>query len=571
MSSHLSGTSASQGIAQGPAFVVKNDGLAQLPMTKFVSEAHEKSQLQLAVGKTKENLEALQKKVSEESGPEEAAIFEAHALILEDPEILEQTEDLIIKKKSASQAYLAITDEFIKTMSDLDDDYLRGRAIDLKDVRDQVLGYLLDRPADDLQRLKEPSVIVARDLTPSQFASMNKSLVLALVTEIGGKNSHTAIMARVHDIPTVVGVSGASGAIATDQWVIVDAASGKLYLQPDAQEVESTKKQIQKIQETKKTLMLLKNQPSLTKDSHKVKIEANIGHPEDVALIEKYGCEGVGLFRTEFLFLGRNSAPQEEAQYQIYRKVVEACGDHGAVIRTLDVGGDKQISYLNIPKEENPFLGLRAVRYCLKNPDFFKIQLRALLRASAHGKLSVMFPMVNRVEEVLECKALIAECQKELKEKNQKFDLKMQVGIMIEIPSAALICDQLAAHVDFVSIGTNDLIQYMCAVDRMNEQVSDLYESFHPAVLRLVASVIETAKAHGIEAAVCGEMAGDPLAIPLLLGMGLEQFSQNPSSVLKTRALLQKISFADAKDLWKRVSLLTQISDIRKLVTEFSV
>lgn len=542
----LVGKSASQGIAIGKALILgKQEYKIEEGHTSDVD--FELDRFKEALNDSKLEISKLHDSVLANLGPDKAQIFEAHLMMIEDPELTDAIESLIrTDKLKATKAVKAVSDQFISMFQAMDNEYMRERALDVQDVTTRIQRNLLGIPSSDLATLGEDSILVANDITPSQMATINKK-VIGIVTEIGGKTSHTAIMARTLELPAVVGLKNAATTIKSGEYIIVDGDTGEVLLNPSADILGTYQKRKNDLDKFKQELRSLVGLKSETTDGRVVKLEANIASALDIETVLKNDAEGVGLFRTEFVYMDRTGAPSEEEQFHIYKTVVEKMNGKPTVIRTLDVGGDKHLPYLNIPKEENPFLGFRAVRFCLKNPQIFKPQLRALLRASMFGNLYIMFPMISNLQEVLAAKAMMDDCRKELKAEGKAFSDKIKVGIMIEIPAAAVISDILAKHVDFFSIGTNDLIQYVCAVDRMNENVHDLYDTFHPGVLRLIQQVITAGEKAGIEVAMCGEMASNAKLTEVLLGMGLTHFSMAPSSILKTRKTIRNAKFSEAK------------------------
>ena len=564
MMNRLHGKSASPGIVTGKALVLRAQEL-RVEKRAAPDFAAEVGRLESAVARARKELEKIAARAGKELGPEKAAIFEAHQLMLDDPELVDATTARIRNQGVNAEFALAETiEQLASAFQAMDNEYLRERAADVRDVGNRVLRTLLGAEAVDLSALDEDVVLVARDLTPSETATMNRRRVLGILTDIGGKTSHTAILARTLEIPAVLGLKTATASIASGDIVAFDGESGDVIVSPDDLTLRRYKIQKDEYERLKRELSSYVGLPSVTADGRKVKLVANIGAPDDLPLLERNDAEGVGLFRTEFLFMNRQTMPTEDEQYEAYKAVLVAMGSRPAIIRTLDIGGDKEVPYINIGKEMNPFLGLRAIRYCLREKPLFKTQLRALLRASVHGRLGIMFPMISSLEEFLEAKAVLEEVRLDLKRENIAFSPEIEVGLMIEVPSAAIISDTLAKHADFLSIGTNDLIQYTCAVDRMTEKVADLYDPYHPAVLRLIAQVIKNGHQEGIWVGMCGEMAGAPEFMPLLLGLGLHEFSMAPTSILRARKLLRSLRYEDAKVLAKEVLALGSSSAVRE-------
>lgn len=558
----LVGKSASSGIAIGKALVILHndikieDGLADNPEKEL-------SRLMDSIQVAKGELTSLHDRVLKDMGVDKAAIFEAHLMILEDPEMIDATTDLIKNQKfKATYALDQVAKQFISIFHSMDNEYMKERAIDVKDVTDRILRIMLGIKVYDLSSLKDDVILVAKDITPSEMATLKRDHVLGLITEIGGKTSHTAIMARTLEIPAIVGLKDATKLILNDEMIAFSGDAGEVFQSPDEKLLAKFKKQKADDENLKTELKNYIGQKSTSLDGQTVKLEANIASVIDTEVAMRNDAEGVGLFRTEFIYMDRNTAPSEDEQFEIYKSVLEKMQNRPTVIRTLDVGGDKEISYLKISKEDNPFLGFRAIRYCLQHEDLFKDQLRALLRASVFGNLQIMFPMISGLEEVLLAKKILEEAKLDLQKKDISYSKTVKVGIMIEIPSAAMMSDILAKHVDFFSIGTNDLIQYTCAVDRMNEKVHHLYDPFHPAVLRLISQVIAAGNKAGIEVAMCGEMASNQKLTEVLLGMGLTHFSMTPSAILKTRKNIKNLDFKKAQAKAAKVLTLSSGQEI---------
>lgn len=558
----LVGKSASSGIAIGKALVILHNDI-KIEEGQTADPDNELKRLMDAIQTAKGELTSLHERVLKEMGADKAAIFEAHLMILEDPEMLEATTDLIKNQKfKATYALDQVARQFISIFHSMDNEYMKERALDVKDVTDRILRIMLGIKVYDLSALKEDVILVAKDITPSEMATLKRDHVLGLITEIGGKTSHTAIMARTLEIPAIVGLKDATKLILNHEMIAFSGDAGEVFQSPDEKTLIHFKKQKKDDELLKTELKNYIGQKSITLDNHTVKLEANIASVIDTEVAMKNDAEGVGLFRTEFIYMDRNTAPSENEQFEIYKAVLDKMQNRPTVIRTLDVGGDKEISYLKIAKEDNPFLGHRAIRYCLDNKDIFKDQLRALLRASVYGHLQIMFPMISGLEEVLLAKEILDECKLELEKNGISYSKTVKMGIMIEIPSAAIMSDLLAQHVDFFSIGTNDLIQYTCAVDRMNEKVHHLYDPFHPAVLRLISQVISAGNKAGIEVAMCGEMASNQKLTEVLLGMGLTHFSMTPSAILKTRKNIRNLDYKKAQIKAAKVLTLSSGKEI---------
>ena len=561
------GTGASPGIALGKALVIEHSELV-IEKKTIDNIDIEIQKLQDAVRVSKEELIKVKEKALSELGEHEAEIFEAHLLVLEDPELIDSSISKIKDEKvNADYALNEIKEMFVTMFESMDNEYMRERAADIKDVTNRVLRHILGIKVVDLAGLDEEVVLIAHDLTPSDTATMNKSMVLGFLTDIGGRTSHTAIMARTLEIAAVVGLNDITKKVKDGDYIVFNGDTGEVIVNPD----EETKAKYASLkcefEEYRKSLELLKGQASITIDGRHVELAGNIGSPNDVDGLIKNDAEGVGLYRTEFLYMDKEDGfPTEEEQYEAYKAVLEGMNNKPIVIRTLDIGGDKELPYFEMEHEMNPFLGYRAIRLCLDRKDIFKTQLRALYRASVHGKLRIMFPMISSLEELLSAKEVIKEVLGELDAENIAYSNDVEVGMMIEIPSAAVISDVLAKHVDFFSIGTNDLIQYTCAVDRMNQKISHLYNQFNPAVLRLIKMVIDNAHKEGKWVGMCGESAGDQRMIPILLGFGLDEFSMSPISILPARKLITSLSYEEMQKLSNEVLAMGTAKEIKEYI-----
>ncbi len=498
----------------------------------------EKEKFITAVSQSKEQLEKLISDTKQNLGESEADIFEAHIMLLEDPELTSSIFSRMEETgENALKAVSIVTEEYIAVFDAMEDEYLRERAADIKDVSGRIIANLAGTQ-HELRIDEENTIVVAHDLTPSDTAGLDRSKVAAFLTDVGGRTSHTAIMARIMGIPAVVGMGDITAAVKDGDRIIVDGINGEVILCPSDSQLEEYQVKMMTYHEELNYLKKLASIETMTKAGKRIHVAGNIGKPEDVEQVLQNGGDGIGLFRTEFLYMDRQEAPSEQEQYEGYRYVLNKMPGERVVIRTLDIGGDKQLSYLKLPTEMNPFLGYRAIRLCLDRKEIFKVQLRALLRASVHGQLAVMFPMISSLEEFIQAMAVVQECKDELTEEGLSYSENIEWGIMVEIPSAALSADQLAASVDFFSIGTNDLVQYTLAVDRMNEKVSYLYDPMHTAVLKLIKMTIDAAHQHGKWVGMCGEMAGEETAIPTLVEYGLDEFSMNASSILPAKKLI---------------------------------
>lgn len=566
MSTSLSGIAASNGIAFAKAFRLENPKL-NVEKTTVENPEKEVSRLDAALAKAAAELEVIQQRTSEQIGVKEAAIFGAHLLVLSDPELIGPIKEKITTdKQNAESALKETADGFVELFEAMDNEYMKERAADIRDVTKRVLAQLLGVSIQNPSMISEEVVIIAEDLTPSDTVQLDPQFVQGFVTEIGGRTSHSAILARTLEIPAVVGAKSLMATIENGAFVIVDGLDGQVLIDPDDSTIAEYQAKKAQYDEQKAEWAKLKNEATVTADGQAVELGANIGTPKDTIGVLENGGEAIGLYRTEFLYMGRDEFPTEEQQYEAYASVLKAMEGKPTVVRTLDIGGDKELSYLDLPKELNPFLGLRAIRLCLEMPDMFRTQLRALLRASIHGNLKIMFPMIATLEEFREAKTLLLDEKAKLAEEGVEVSDSIEVGIMVEIPSTAVMADVFAKEVDFFSIGTNDLIQYTMAADRMNEQVSYLYQPFNPAILRLVKMVIDASHREGKWTGMCGEMAGDEIAIPILLGLGLDEFSMSASSILKARAQISKLSKAEMASHTERILALGTSDEVEAYV-----
>ncbi|MGG1596201.1 phosphoenolpyruvate--protein phosphotransferase [Paenibacillus naphthalenovorans] len=542
MSNQLTGIAASPGLAIAKVYRLNNS--AHIPVRSTVTDPKQEVQrFRQAVEQAKQELESIRELTEAKLGAQKAEIFESHLLSLEDPDFIDVIMDNIEQEGiNAEYALYEVSQAFINTLMAMDNELLRERAADVRDVSGRLMSGLRGEKYTTVSDIAEESIIIAEDLSPSDTAQLNLDVVRGFITEIGSRTSHSAIMARSLGIPAIVGVGAAAGDIPAGVTVIMDASEGRIVVDPTEEELNAYRAKKEQYDRRQAELSKLKDQPTVSKDGRQVELAANIGSVEDVQKAIDNGAEAIGLFRTEFLYMGRSSFPTEEEQFKVYKYVLEKMEGKPVVIRTLDIGGDKELPYLELPKESNPFLGLRAVRLCLDRQDLFRTQLRALLRASRYGQLKIMFPMIAVLEELLEAKRLLQEEKDKLIQEGETVADRIEVGMMIEVPAAALAADSFAAEVDFFSIGTNDLIQYTMAADRMNETVSYQYQPLHPSVLRLIQMVIRAAEREGKWVGMCGEMAGDATAIPLLLGLGLHEFSMSAGSILPARALIRELS-----------------------------
>ena len=561
------GTGASPGIALGKALVIEHSEL-NIEKKTIENVDVEVEKLNAAVEESKKELEQVKERAKVELGEHEAEIFEAHLLVLQDPELIDQTVAKIRDEKvNADFALNEVKEMFVNIFESMDNEYMRERAADIKDVTNRILRHILGIKVVDLSALSEEVVLIAHDLTPSDTATMNKKMVLGFLTNIGGRTSHTAIMARTLEIAAVVGLDDITDKVKDGDYIVFNGETGQVIVNPEEKVINEYKELKAKFDEEKEALKQLIGKPSITLDERHVELAGNIGSPNDLEGLLKNDAEGVGLYRTEFLYMDKeDSFPTEEEQYEAYKAVLEGMNGKPIVIRTLDIGGDKELKYFKMEEEMNPFLGYRAIRLCLDRTDIFKTQLRALYRASVHGKLRIMFPMISSLEELLKAKSVIKEVLAEMDDEGIEYAKDVEVGMMIEIPSAAVISDILAKHVDFFSIGTNDLIQYTCAVDRMNQKISHLYNQFNPAVLRLIKMVIDNAHKEGKWVGMCGEAAGDKRMIPILLGMGLDEFSMSPISILPARKFITSVKHEDMKKFAQEVLSMGTAEEIKNHV-----
>lgn len=548
----IEGVGAAAGVAIGKAFVLPSWEW-DLPEQKMdaVDLAKEFERLYEGIRTSKSEIQFIKDEFREIVGPEESSIFDAHLAILEDPEFMKEIRGIIERQyKAAEVAVKEAIDHFVGMFDLLDDEYMKERAIDIKDVGNRLLKHLLGAPEVTLPKDTQPYILVTKELSPSQSAHLNPSYVLGIVTMNGGKTSHSAIMARALGIPLVSGLeSNLNLSVQTGDMMVVDGDLGKVYVNPEKPVIHHYIALRDEQRRRKEQLQVLASVEAVTKDGTSLRLAANISSVKELEAALKHGAQGVGLFRTEFLYLDRKSAPSEEEQYEVYRLIAEKTGSYPVVIRTLDIGGDKPLDYLQLPEEENPFLGYRAIRISLDSKELFKTQLTAILRASAEGNIKVMYPMISSVEEIRQADALLKEAMADLDARGLAYNPNIQRGIMIEVPAAVMIADLLAAETDFFSIGTNDLVQYVLAVDRMNEQIAHMYHPYHPAVLRLLRMTAQAAHQAGIDVSVCGEMAGDERSIPLWLELGIHQLSMSPQSLLRVKHRVLNTTASEAKSV----------------------
>lgn len=558
----LVGKGISEGIGLGKAVILKENGL-KIEKQKIEDISAEKQQIYDAVKEVESEIEKLIQNID----GTEKEIMQAYLMILQDPSLIQETIK-IIEQDKCNSAYAVENglNQIIKTFEEMDDPYMAARSRDIEDMKKRILAKLLKIEEIDLSKLPENTILVAKELSTSDTAKMNLKNISGIITEIGGVNSHMAIIARTNEIPAVVGIKHIFENIKENDYIALNGATGEIFLNPTQEKIKELTKNQENIKQEKQELEKYKNKKAITKDGHQVELLANIGGPQDIQIVIDNTAEGVGLLRSEFLYMDAKDFPSEEEQFEAYKKIAESLENKRLVIRTLDIGGDKDLKYMKLPKEENPFLGYRAIRIYLDNVDLFKVQLRAILRASSYGNVAIMLPMISSIEELRKSKEIIEEVKQELKEKNIKFNENIEVGIMVEIPSSAVMADEFAKECDFFSIGTNDLIQYTIAVERGNEKLANLYSHFNPAVIRLIKSAIDGAHKNGILCGMCGEAAGDVKFIPLLVGLGLDEFSMNANKILKVRKLITDLDFEECKQLAKKVLELESTEGVKRIL-----
>ncbi|MEB5783295.1 phosphoenolpyruvate--protein phosphotransferase [Staphylococcus pseudoxylosus] len=570
MSNYINGIAASDGVAIAKAYLLVEPDLS-FDSEKVTDVDAEIAKFNHAIETSKVELTKIRNNAEENLGADKAAIFDAHLLVLDDPELIQPIEEKIKNEQvNAPTALSDVTGQFITIFESMDNEYMKERAADIRDVSKRVLAHILGVELPNPSMIDESVVIIGNDLTPSDTAQLNKEFVQGFVTNIGGRTSHSAIMSRSLEIAAVVGTKSITKEVKQGDMIIVDGLTGEVIIDPTEDEVIAYQNKRERFFEDKQALQQLRDEPSTTADGTHVELAANIGTPDDLKGVIENGAEGIGLYRTEFLYMGRNEMPTEDEQFEAYKKVLETMEDKRVVVRTLDIGGDKELPYLNLPEEMNPFLGYRAIRLCLDQPDIFRPQLRALLRASTYGKLNIMFPMVATIKEFRDAKALLLEEKENLTNEGIEVSDDIELGIMVEIPSTAALADVFAKEVDFFSIGTNDLIQYTMAADRMSERVSYLYQPYNPSILRLVKQVIEASHNEGKWTGMCGEMAGDETAIPLLLGLGLDEFSMSATSILKARRQIKGLSQNVMEELANRAINCATSEEVQELVEQYA-
>ncbi|MBR0136815.1 MAG: phosphoenolpyruvate--protein phosphotransferase [Erysipelotrichaceae bacterium] len=561
----LKGIAASSGVTIAKAFKLENPEL--VIVKKEADPEQEKAKFENSLTLSKQDIQTIKDKAAGKLSDEELAIFDAHLMVADDPALASEVMGMIENDHvNAEYALDTVAGNYIAMFESLDDEYMRERAADIRDVTTRIKRHIMGVEVADLSLINEEVVVVAHDLTPSDTAQLDKQYTKGFATEIGGRTSHSAIMARSLEIPAIVGISGVMKEVKHGDMLILDALKGELIINPDAQQIAEYAAKGEEYRKEVEALKTLKNMPTISTDGHKIELVANIGTPDDVQGVKDNGGEGVGLYRTEFLYMNSQNLPTEEDQYEAYKKVLEAMEGRSVVVRTLDIGGDKKLPYLPIDPEMNPFLGYRAIRLCLDRKEIFRTQLRALCRASVYGKLCIMFPMIATLNEFNAAKAIFEEEKAKLIAEGIPVADNIQVGLMIEIPAAAVLADQFAKVADFFSIGTNDLIQYSMAADRMSEKVAYLYQPFNPSILRLIKMTIDGAHKEGKWCGMCGEMAGEPDAISVLMGLGLDEFSMSATSILKARKIATNISYEDMKKLAEKAVQCSTSEEVLDLI-----
>ncbi|MBR8894786.1 phosphoenolpyruvate--protein phosphotransferase [Staphylococcus aureus] len=570
MSKLIKGIAASDGVAIAKAYLLVEPDLTFDKNEKVTDVEGEVAKFNSAIEASKVELTKIRNNAEVQLGADKAAIFDAHLLVLDDPELIQPIQDKIKNENAnAATALTDVTTQFVTIFESMDNEYMKERAADIRDVSKRVLSHILGIELPNPSMIDESVVIVGNDLTPSDTAQLNKEFVQGFATNIGGRTSHSAIMSRSLEIPAIVGTKSITQEVKQGDMIIVDGLNGDVIVNPTEDELIAYQDKRECYFADKKELQKLRDADTVTVDGVHAELAANIGTPNDLPGVIENGAQGIGLYRTEFLYMGRDQMPTEEEQFEAYKEVLEAMNGKRVVVRTLDIGGDKELSYLNLPEEMNPFLGYRAIRLCLAQQDIFRPQLRALLRASVYGKLNIMFPMVATINEFREAKAILLEEKENLKNEGHDISDDIELGIMVEIPATAALADVFAKEVDFFSIGTNDLIQYTLAADRMSERVSYLYQPYNPSILRLVKQVIEASHKEGKWTGMCGEMAGDETAIPLLLGLGLDEFSMSATSILKARRQINGLSKNEMTELANRAVDCATQEEVIELVNNY--
>ncbi len=565
------GISASPGIVICKAFL-KDSALLVVPQTRLTAGEvnNEINLFKNALKNTKEELNSIRSHISEQMGEDHARIFESHLLIIDDVMFSEDTVELIRRERlNAAASFQRVVNRVMSSFEQIEDEYLKDRYVDIVDVKRRVLSQLLGHDKAGFDKPTEPSAIVAHDLSPSDAAQLDRRTILAFATDLGGRTSHTAILARSQGVPAVVGLETLFAAVESGDTIIIDGNTGSVVVNPTAKTLNDYEAEIKRFKELEDQLLLLTHYPAVTLDDKEFKICANLDLPEEVSSVMEYGGQGVGLFRTEYFFISQEYLPSEDEQYKMYRSVTENLGDRPVTFRTIDIGGDKIVGYLNNSAELNPFMGWRGIRFCLTRKDIFKAQLRAIYRASAHGKVKIMFPMIAQIEEVLQAKEICKEVRAELKRGRYSFDPDVELGIMIETPSAVVMADAMAKEVAFFSIGTNDLIQYTLAVDRGNTKIAHMYQNLHPSIIRFLKLTIEAAHKRNIPVGVCGEMCSDPLSVLVLIGLSIDEFSTSPSMIPEIKRIIRSVTYDECKALVRRILRYRTTSEIEREIEEF--
>ena len=551
---------------------LKDSELLVVPQIRLAKGDVDKEvdKFQEAVEKTRDELRSIKSHIAEQMGDNHARIFDAHLMILDDVMVSEDTIDVIRKEKlNAAASFQRVVNRVMSSFDQIEDEYLKDRYVDIKDVKRRVLLHLLGRERGSVDKPVDPSIIVSHDLSPSDTAQLDRRMTMAFATDKGGRTSHTAILARSQGVPAVVGLEDVFDAVETGDTIIIDGNTGSVVINPTKATIEDYEAEIKRFKELEDQLLTLTHYPAITIDDKQFMLCANLDLPEEVESVLEYGGQGVGLFRTEYFFISQDYLPSEDEQYKMYRSVAEKLGDRPVTFRTIDIGGDKIVGYLNNATELNPFMGWRGIRFCLTRKDIFKAQLRALYRTSAHGNIKIMFPMIAQIEEVIQAKEICNEVQVELKRGRYKFDPNVELGVMIETPSAVVMADAMAKEVDFFSIGTNDLIQYTLAVDRGNSRISHLYQNLHPSIIRSLKTTVEAAHKKKIHVGVCGEMCVDPLSVLVLIGLAIDEFSTSPNMIPEVKRIIRSVTYDECKSLVRRVLRYRTTSEIEREIEEF--
>ncbi len=565
------GIPVSPGVAIGKAFVLSGESVKieveQIPAKDIHKEI---KRFEDALEKTREELKAATSATRSRIGSENAKIFEMHNLVLDDPVLKEETIQKIRDDKlSAEYAFYTVMQKYQNQLAAVKDEYFQMRSADLRDVKRRVIRNIQGDRTDFLQKLEGAAIIIARDLTPSDTVALDRHKILGFATDLGGKTSHSAIMARSFRVPAVVGLRHLTKYVKNNDRIILDGNEGVVYVNPDRKTLQYYQKLQKKIHEINRQLSVLKNLPARTLDGREIELAANLEFTDEVETVIEFGARGIGLYRTDYLFLARTDLPTEDEQFEEYKAVVERMRPYPVIIRTLDVGGDKNPQNINIPPEANPYLGYRAIRICLERHDVFLPQLRAILRASAYGNIKILFPMISSIKELREAKTLLEKARRELRKRKVPFSDDIEIGVMIEVPSAAIIADLISREVDFLSIGTNDLVQYLLAVDRGNERIAYLYQDLHPAVLRTIRDVVQAAHRNGTWVGVCGEMGGNPLATLILLGLGIDEISVSPIVLPEIKKIIRSVSHPESVRIAEKVLSMTTAEEIEKFMMRY--